>query len=129
MIEAGSLSRVLVHPGNHGLAANIPQRLAWQSRGLQSRGYNSHNSAHEGTRLCRDMAAWQGLHACHPMRCGALAARYQQRYTLGAMVARSTLPPGKLPPAILTALLRSCRPSASSGVVIGPRYGEDAAVI
>ena len=30
---------------------------------------------------------------------------------------------------MLQGLLRACRPPASSGVVIGPRYGEDAAVI
>jgi hydrogenase maturation factor len=40
-----------------------------------------------------------------------------------------TLPAGKLPPAVLERLLRACHPPASSGVVIGPRYGEDAAVI
>jgi hydrogenase maturation factor len=45
------------------------------------------------------------------------------------MCTRSTLPVGKLPAAALQALLRTCRPSASSRVVIGPRYGEDAAVI
>jgi hydrogenase maturation factor len=39
------------------------------------------------------------------------------------------LPVGKLPPAVLRGLLRACRPPASSGVVIGPRYGEDAPVI
>jgi len=39
------------------------------------------------------------------------------------------LPAGKLPAAMLQALLRQCRPGKSSGVVIGPRYGEDAAVI
>ena len=45
------------------------------------------------------------------------------------MRTRCTFPVGKLPPAILQGLLRACRPPASSGVVIGPRYGEDAAVI
>jgi hydrogenase maturation factor len=45
------------------------------------------------------------------------------------MRTRSTLPVGKLPPGVLRGLLRACRPPASSGVVIGPRYGEDAAVI
>jgi hydrogenase maturation factor len=39
------------------------------------------------------------------------------------------LPVGKLPAALLQGLLRACRPAASSRVVIGPRYGEDAAVI
>lgn len=38
-------------------------------------------------------------------------------------------PVGKLPPEVLRGLLRRCRPQAPSGVVIGPRYGEDAAVI
>jgi hydrogenase expression/formation protein HypE len=45
------------------------------------------------------------------------------------MPTHSTLPVGKLPPAVLQGLLRACRPPASSGVLIGPRYGEDAAVI
>jgi len=45
------------------------------------------------------------------------------------MRTRLTLPTGKLPPEVLRGLLRACRPTASSGVVIGPRYGEDAAVI
>lgn len=34
-----------------------------------------------------------------------------------------------MPPALLQGLLRECRAPASSRVVIGPRYGEDAAVI
>jgi len=45
------------------------------------------------------------------------------------MPSLSPLPVGKLPPAVLQGLLRACRPPASSGVIIGPRYGEDAAVI
>jgi hydrogenase maturation factor len=45
------------------------------------------------------------------------------------MRTRPTLPVGKLPPGVLQGLLRACAPPASSGVVIGPRYGEDAAVI
>jgi hydrogenase maturation factor len=45
------------------------------------------------------------------------------------MATRSTLPVGKLPAAVLQGFLRKCRPPASSGVLIGPRYGEDAAVI
>jgi hydrogenase expression/formation protein HypE len=45
------------------------------------------------------------------------------------MHTRPTLPVGKLPPGVLQGLLRACAPPASSGVVIGPRYGEDAAVI
>ena len=51
------------------------------------------------------------------------------RYTRRRMRTRSTLPVGKLPAAVLQGLLRLCRPPASSRVVIGPRYGEDAAVI
>jgi hydrogenase maturation factor len=45
------------------------------------------------------------------------------------MRTRSSLPVGKLPPDVLQGLLRACVPPTSSGVVIGPRYGEDAAVI
>ena len=41
----------------------------------------------------------------------------------------STFPVGKLPARVLRALLRGCRPPAPSRVIIGPRYGEDAAVI
>lgn len=39
------------------------------------------------------------------------------------------LPAGKLPPRLLEKLLESCAAPGSSGVVLGPRYGEDAAVI
>jgi hydrogenase expression/formation protein HypE len=45
------------------------------------------------------------------------------------MRTRLTLPVGKLPPKVLRELFHACKPPASSGVVIGPRYGEDAAVI
>jgi len=38
-------------------------------------------------------------------------------------------PVGKLPPRILQALLAQCRVSRRSRVVLGPRFGEDAAVI
>lgn len=38
-------------------------------------------------------------------------------------------PAGKLPPRVLQALLATCRPSKRSRVVLGPRFGEDAAVI
>lgn len=38
-----------------------------------------------------------------------------------------TFPVGKLPPRVLKALLALCRPSKS--VILGPRFGEDAAVI
>ncbi len=45
------------------------------------------------------------------------------------MSARSPLPVGKLPPRILEALLASCPLPKSSQVALGPRFGEDAAVI
>lgn len=38
------------------------------------------------------------------------------------------LPAGKLPAHLLEKLLKSCAASGPSGVVLGPRYGEDAAV-
>jgi len=38
-------------------------------------------------------------------------------------------PVGKLPPRVLEALLARCPVRKSSGVILGPRYGEDAAVI
>jgi hydrogenase expression/formation protein HypE len=41
----------------------------------------------------------------------------------------SSFPVGKLPPKILKALLAGCTIPKSSRVVLGPRYGEDAAVI
>jgi hydrogenase expression/formation protein HypE len=58
-----------------------------------------------------------------------VARQPRRSYTRGAMRTRSTFPVGKLPLAVLKALLRRCRPRAASRVVIGPRYGEDAAVI
>lgn len=45
------------------------------------------------------------------------------------MSAAKPLPIGKLPPRILEALLRSCPVPKSSRVIVGPRFGEDAAVI
>ncbi len=45
------------------------------------------------------------------------------------MAARRKLPAGKLPPEILRALLARCPAPKGSGVVVGPRFGEDAAVI
>ncbi len=53
----------------------------------------------------------------------------EERYTRVTMRTRSPLPVGKLPVELLQGLLRACRPPARSGVVLGPRYGEDAAVI
>ena len=45
------------------------------------------------------------------------------------MQANGSFPVGKLPPKVLKALLAACPVPKSSGVVFGPRYGEDAAVI
>ena len=45
------------------------------------------------------------------------------------MPPRARFPVGKLPPGVLQALLARCPVAPSSGVVIGPRFGEDAAVI
>lgn len=45
------------------------------------------------------------------------------------MAGRGPFPVGKLPPRLLEALLALCPAPKSSGVVLGPRYGEDAAVI
>ncbi|MEJ2008557.1 MAG: AIR synthase-related protein [Acidobacteriota bacterium] len=39
------------------------------------------------------------------------------------------IPAGKLPPRLLDKLLESCAVPPSSGVILGPRYGEDAAVL
>lgn len=52
-----------------------------------------------------------------------------QRYTRPAMVRHAPFLVGKLPPRMLEALLASCPIPRSSGVVVGPRFGEDAAVI
>ena len=45
------------------------------------------------------------------------------------MAARRRFPVGKLPPGILEALLAKCPVPRTSSVVVGPRFGEDAAVI
>jgi hydrogenase expression/formation protein HypE len=45
------------------------------------------------------------------------------------MAVRRRFPVGKLPPRILQALLARCPVPKKSGVVVGPRFGEDAAVI
>ncbi len=45
------------------------------------------------------------------------------------MLKRDRLPVGKLPPHLLEALLAGCTVPKSSGVILGPRFGEDAAVI
>jgi hydrogenase expression/formation protein HypE len=53
-------------------------------------------------------------------------SRYHTRQT---MPRSKPIPAGKLPPRLLEKLLKSCAVPASSGVVLGPRYGEDAAVL
>jgi hydrogenase maturation factor len=45
------------------------------------------------------------------------------------MIHRGAFPVGKLPPRQLEALLASCSVPKSSGIILGPRLGEDAAVI
>jgi len=45
------------------------------------------------------------------------------------MPQRAAFPVGKLPPRVLQALLARCPAAGSAGIVIGPRFGEDAAVI
>jgi hydrogenase maturation factor len=62
-------------------------------------------------------------------RQGFLANQKVWGYTLRAMPKSRPFPVGKLPPQILEALLASCPVPRSSGVVLGPRFGEDAAVI
>ncbi len=58
-----------------------------------------------------------------------LARARKARYTHQAMPPKRPLPVGKLPPSVLKKLLRSCTFPKSSGVILGPRYGEDAAVV
>jgi hydrogenase expression/formation protein HypE len=50
-------------------------------------------------------------------------------YTSTALVTPSRFPVGKLPPRILESLLAACPVPRGSHVIIGPRFGEDAAVI
>jgi hydrogenase maturation factor len=38
-------------------------------------------------------------------------------------------PVGKLPPSVLEAILKQIKPRRNSGVILGPRFGEDAAVL
>ena len=45
------------------------------------------------------------------------------------MLKRRRLPVGKLPPRLLETLLASCHATKSSRVLLGPRFGEDAAVL
>jgi hydrogenase expression/formation protein HypE len=59
----------------------------------------------------------------------ALKASVLRRYTPPAMPPHLPFPVGKLPPKLLQALLASCPSSRAAGVVVGPRFGEDAAVI
>lgn len=58
-----------------------------------------------------------------------MAGHIRGSYTPRSMPDSDAFPAGKLPPDVLRALLRKVRPSRASRVVIGPRYGEDAAVI
>jgi hydrogenase expression/formation protein HypE len=58
-----------------------------------------------------------------------LGCRRKARYTLQAMAQPKLIPAGKLPLRLLEKLLSSCTIPSSSGVVLGPRYGEDAAVL
>jgi hydrogenase expression/formation protein HypE len=59
---------------------------------------------------------------------GSTLGRLRALYS-PAMAPRTPFPVGKLPPRVLQALLARCPVARSSGVVIGPRFGEDAAVI
>ena len=58
-----------------------------------------------------------------------LAKRFIRGYTPRSMRQGARLPVGKLPPRLLESLLASCPIPKSSRVVLGPRLGEDAAVI
>lgn len=58
-----------------------------------------------------------------------MARARKARYTHHAMLQKKPLPVGKLPPTVLKKLLHSCPIPKSSGVILGPKYGEDAAVL
>ena len=58
-----------------------------------------------------------------------MARARKASYTHHAMPPKRPLPVGKLPPSVLKKLLHSCTFPKSSGVILGPRYGEDAAVL
>lgn len=61
--------------------------------------------------------------------CRFLAAPEERGYTQPRLAKGSPFPVGKLPLRPLEALLASCPVPKSSGVIVGPRFGEDAAVI
>lgn len=58
-----------------------------------------------------------------------IAGLARWRYTRAAVLQRVPFPLGKLPHRVLQALLARCPIRKASRVVLGPRYGEDAAVI
>lgn len=58
-----------------------------------------------------------------------MACSRKARYTHPAMLRRKALAVGKLPPTLLKKLLQSCASGGTSGVILGPQYGEDAAVL
>ena len=60
---------------------------------------------------------------------GTIVQPPQSALYSAAMPRLKPLPAGKLPARLLRKLLESCAAPASSGVVLGPRYGEDAAVL
>jgi hydrogenase maturation factor len=65
-----------------------------------------------------------------PPECAGMIVHSPQSALYSAAMPRSKpLPAGKLPPRLLRKLLESCAVDPSSGVILGPRYGEDAAVI
>ena len=59
----------------------------------------------------------------------ALKTGAPRRYTPSAMPSPVPFPVGKLPPKVFQGLLAMCPSSRAAGVVVGPRFGEDAAVI
>jgi hydrogenase expression/formation protein HypE len=64
-----------------------------------------------------------------PGRAGVIVQLPQSAIYSASMPRSKPIPVGKLPPRLLKKLLESCKVSESSGVVLGPRYGEDAAVL
>lgn len=77
--------------------------------------------------LARGEGAAGAASVAHPF--DVVTSRAQGRYTQQAMRPGARFPVGKLPPSVLQALLACCPLPKSSDVVIGPRFGEDAAVI
>jgi hydrogenase expression/formation protein HypE len=60
---------------------------------------------------------------------GTIVQPPQSALYSASMPRSKRIPAGKLPPCLLEKLLKSCKVPGSSGVVLGPRYGEDAAVL